>query len=278
MQFCNWEFKDNSILTNEVLSGLRRNGKSMNGRKWGKVINRWIWLVKSWSDRYYWFIYKWLSKIISRYWPKGLINLGSILSLLIVKCRILFKNWYYFINFTMKFPGESIGLKFIPSQCESFRTNPRNVLNLVWWKTVKNQSELILRYQSEWIRTNPEPSFQSRSIRINTRTEWSKPNFQSESIRIITTLDWFGLIRNENLVSDWFGFIWIDVSELIGLSRIDFWPFFIKRDQNVFRIGSEWFTLARIHISEYFWLIGNEFQSDTFARVVSSDLMKVWKP
>ena len=57
-----------------------------------------------------------------------------------------------------------------PSQCESFQTNPKNVLYLVWWKTVKSQSDLIrliLRHQSEWIRTNPKPSFQSRSIQIN---------------------------------------------------------------------------------------------------------------
>ena len=52
-----------------------------------------------------------------------------------------------------------------PSQCESFRTNPKNVLYHVWWKTVKNKSDLIRlisRDQSEWIRTNPKPSFQSR--------------------------------------------------------------------------------------------------------------------
>ena len=57
-----------------------------------------------------------------------------------------------------------------PSQCESFRTNPKNVLYFVWWKTVKNQSNLIPlipRHQSEWIRTNAKPSFQSRSIRFN---------------------------------------------------------------------------------------------------------------
>ena len=29
------------------------------------------------------------------------------------------------------------------SQCESFWTNPKNVLYLVWWKTVKNRSDLI---------------------------------------------------------------------------------------------------------------------------------------
>ena len=30
-----------------------------------------------------------------------------------------------------------------PSQCESFRTIPKNALYLVWWKTVENQSDLI---------------------------------------------------------------------------------------------------------------------------------------
>ena len=43
--------------------------------------------------------------------------------------------------------------------------------------------------------------------------------------------------------SDSFGFIRIDVSKLIGLSRIDFWPFFIKRDTKSF---SDWFGLIRI--------------------------------
>ena len=48
--------------------------------------------------------------------------------------------------------------------------------------------------------------------------------------------------RIENLVSDWFGFSRIDVLELIGLSRIDFWPFFIKRDSKRF---SDWFGMIR---------------------------------
>ena len=50
------------------------------------------------------------------------------------------------------------------------------------------------------------------------------------------------LIWIANLVSDWFGFIRIDVSELIGLSRIGFWPFFIKRDTKRF---SDWFGIIR---------------------------------
>ena len=51
-------------------------------------------------------------------------------------------------------PGESVGLKFIPIESESFqaipesvseslRTNPKNGLYLVWWKTPKNQPNLF---------------------------------------------------------------------------------------------------------------------------------------
>ena len=39
-----------------------------------------------------------------------------------------------------------------PSRCESFRTNPKNLLYLVWWKTVKNRSDLI--------RFNPKQQFE----------------------------------------------------------------------------------------------------------------------
>ena len=100
-----------------------------------------------------------------------------------------------------------------PSQCESFRTNSKNFLYLVWWKKVKNRSDLIRinpRQLSEWIRTNPKSSFQSRSIKIYLSSDWSKPNFKSESIRIISTLDSFGLkIRfgtiRAQIDSDWSG-------------------------------------------------------------------------
>ena len=107
---------------------------------------------------------------------------------------------YKYIN-----PGESVGLKFIPSQSELFRfipitirTNPKNVLYLFWWKAVKNQSDFI--------GNNPRPSFQSRLIRINAISDWSKPNeFKVGMIRIDPRSDWYGLILIENLVSDTFG-------------------------------------------------------------------------
>ena len=93
-----------------------------------------------------------------------------------------------------------------PSECESFRTNPKNVLYLVWWKTVKNRSDLIRFNPSN----NPN---ESEPIRINPRWDLSKPNFQPELIWTIPTLDSFVLIRIENLVSDWFGFIRIVASD-----------------------------------------------------------------
>ena len=92
-----------------------------------------------------------------------------------------------------------------PSQCESFRTNPRNVLYLVWWKTVKNQSgliRLIPRHQSQWIRPNPKPSVQSKSIKINPRSEWFGLILIENTVWINPSLDSFGLIWIENFVSD----------------------------------------------------------------------------
>ena len=62
-----------------------------------------------------------------------------------------------------------------PGQYESFRTNPKTFFYLVWWKTVKNLSDLIRfnpRQQSEWIRTNPKPCFQSEYFRPRIHSNW----------------------------------------------------------------------------------------------------------
>ena len=123
-----------------------------------------------------------------------------------------------------------------------------------------NHSELgSIRIDS--IQMNPNPSETMFLIQINPIYDWQNSNFQSESIRIIPTLDllglilignlvwinassgWFWLIWIENLVSDRFGFIRIEVSELIGLSVIDFQPFLIKRDTKRF---SDWSGRIRI--------------------------------
>ena len=69
------------------------------------------------------------------------------------------------------------------SQCKSFRINPKNVLYFVWWRTVKNRSDLIrfnLRQQSEWIRTNP--IWDSFGLILIENSVWINPSS-----------DWFGL-------------------------------------------------------------------------------------
>ena len=121
--------------------------------------------------------------------------------------------------FISKYPDENIGLKCIPSESglfraipESvsgpFRTNPKNILYLVGWKTVKNQSHLIRfnpRHQFEWNRTIPNQS-ELGLIQIKF------------SIRIDPKPEWFGLIR------------------------IYFLPFIIKQDTKSF---SDWFGMTR---------------------------------
>ena len=116
--------------------------------------------------------------------------LGHFLSLL---AKVSDRNWFRANqNFSDSFRY------LYPSQCETFRTNPKNVLYLVWWKTVKNRSDLIgfnLRQLSEWIRTNPKLSFQSESIRMNPRLEWFKLILVENSVWINLISDWFGLVR-----------------------------------------------------------------------------------
>ena len=103
-----------------------------------------------------------------------------------------------------------------PTRCESFRSNPKNQV------------------------FNPDQSESNRSRIVPNRIFNQN---QSEWIQGRNDSDWIALIWIENLVSDWFGYIRIDVSELIGLSRIAFWPFFIKRDTKRF---PDWFGMIRI--------------------------------
>ena len=113
--------------------------------------------------------------------------------------------WQFLANIFLRIYSDSFRYLY-PSQCESFRTNPKNVLYLVWWKTVKNRSDLIrfnLRQQSGWIRINPKPSFQSELGFLRIDSDWKFDLDQSE----------LGFIRIENLVSNWFGFIRIVASD-----------------------------------------------------------------
>ena len=92
-----------------------------------------------------------------------------------------------------------------PSRCESFRTNPKNVLHLVWWKTVKNRSDLVRfspRQLSEW---------------IGNQVFDSKQSFHSVSIR--ARIDPFFIKRDIKRFSDWFGMIRIGSDANIGMNR-----------------------------------------------------------
>ena len=160
-------------------------------------------------------------------------------------------------------PGESIGYKFIPSKSELFRFISISVSEPM--QIISNQSEKCFVSRSmkngqKSIRLNPINS--KISIRINPNSDWSKPNFQSESTGMNPRSEWFGLILIESFVSDWFGFIWIDVLELIGFSRIDFWPLFIERDTKHF---SEWFGTIRIGSDTNIRI--NRNSSDFFAHI-----------
>ena len=148
------------------------------------------------------------------------------------------------------------------SQLKSFRTNPKNVLYLVWWKTIKNQSDLIqliTRHQSEWIRTNEKPSFQSRSIGINSSLDWSKPNFQLKSIQMNPRSEW-------QIDSDW-KFV-VDQSEL-GFILIDLdW----KLDFGLVRIHLDWcLGINRIKL-DWFLTFFHQTRYKTFFGLFRNDL------
>ena len=156
------------------------------------------------------------------------------------------------------YPGESVRLKFISSQLELFRFIPISVsepMRIIPKQSEKRFVSRLIKNGQKSIQLNTinsadinlkksEPIrnqvFQSRSIRINRSSNWSKPNFQSEWIRMNPRLEWFGLILID---SDSFRLM---SPELIVLSWIDYWPFFIKRDTKRFldcfgmiRIGSD---------------------------------------
>ena len=110
---------------------------------------------------------------------------------------------------------------------------------------------------------------------MNPRSEWFKRNTQSESIRRIPTSDSLGL-------KDWSGFIRI---HSLGLTRIETDWFLTELHQtrlkNFFgltRMSSDWRGNRFRNESEWIWLARNEFQSETFTRVVPCHQRKQpWK-
>ena len=140
---------------------------------------------------------------------------------------------------------------------KSIRLNPINYDTSI--RVNPNQSETKFEIQINPIPIRPR--IDPNRIFNQNQSESFPPWIHS--VWINTKSDWCGLIWIANFVSDWFGFIRIDVLELIGLSRIVFDRFSLNEIQNVFRIGSEWFVLARIQISEWIGilLIDSEFRN-----------------
>ena len=115
----------------------------------------------------------------------------------------------------MKNGEKSIGLNPINSE-RLIGMNPNQSENKFSIHINPNISELGLIQTEFSIRINTNESAIGM-IQIN--FDWKFGLDQSE----------LGLIMVENLVSNWFGFIRIVASDLFGLGRIDFLPFFIKR-------------------------------------------------
>ena len=130
------------------------------------------------------------------------------------------------------------------SDWNSFRVN-QNYSDIYIRANANNHSEPIRKTfcisfdekRSEIIRLNPINS--KTSIQMNPNQSEIKFSIriylnESKARMIRIDSDWkIGLNQSEPDWSDWSGLkTWfgIDVSELIGLSRIDFWPFFIKQD------------------------------------------------
>ena len=107
-----------------------------------------------------------------------------------------------------------------------------HVSNIKWKFSVNAYPLKSIRFnqrqQSEWIRANSKPSFQSKSIRMNPRSEWFglKTWFRIHSDCCL----WLNRIRSDPILpffikrvtkrfSDWFGMIRIGSDTDIGMNR-----------------------------------------------------------
>ena len=131
-------------------------------------------------------------------------------------------------------------------------------------RTISIHSNICIRTNANYSESNRKKfciSFLWKPVKIQILNQ-----NQSDSFRPLIHSDWFWLkIRfvsigaridsDCKLCSCWFRFIRIDALDWIRLSWIDFWPFFTNEIQNVLWIGSEWFALARIQISEWIEIV-----------------------
>ena len=109
-------------------------------------------------------------------------------------------------NLASKWKESICKRNLFPNHSDSFQTNPKKVLNFVWWKTVKNQSDAI---QGIEIRTK-------FSIRINPSSDWFglKTWFRLVQIHLawcpglnLINLNWFLTVFHQPRCKAFFGFI-----------------------------------------------------------------------
>ena len=153
-------------------------------------------------------------------------------------------------------PGESIGLKFIPSQSELFRFIPISVSEQM--RIIPNQYEKrfvsrLMKNGQKSTRLNPINSETSIWMNLNQSetqfsiqnpiSNWSKPNFHSESIGMNPRSEWFRLKIRFGSVRTRIDLNWKFSFGLVRIKSDWFLPFFVKRDTKCF---SDWFGMIRI--------------------------------
>ena len=174
--------------------------------------------------------------------------------------------WIPFRNFTwvhssksFRLESNSSGLKLFRGIPKSFynhsdliRINAKSVLYLVWWKTLKRQSDSFrfsARHKSKWILSSfQSESFLPRIISVWISSDWSGMN------RI--NLDWFSSDFHQTIHEMLFGMI-LKSSKWIGFIRTEF------LFENVSRCASweEFHIRTKFDQPQLFWnLFMNHFK------------------
>ena len=169
-------------------------------------------------------------------------------------------------KFRIGFNSETI--RTIPNHsdiCIRANANQSKPIQKAFWISFVEKHLKIIPIQSEtsiWMNPNEsEVNFQSEWMRINAETDWSKPNIHSIRMNPNTEIhsDWklirFRIDSGSYGLKIYFGFVRIHSDRNLGLNVLIFKLFSTNEIQNVFRIGSYWFALARIQMSEWFGIV-----------------------
>ena len=152
-------------------------------------------------------------------------------------------------------------------------------------KSEKRFVSCLMKCGQKPIRLNPinsETSIQMNPNQSETKFSIQLNPDQSESIRMNPRLEWFELILRENSVwinprSNWFGLTWIENffrigSDLFGLIRIGFRPFFIKRDtkrfSDLFGMNSDTYIGMNRNISDWLGMNFNPINKNKFYALI----------